>query len=147
MDDLKIPLWKKILMSLARHIMVLSGGIAGLFVLFTPIQLHIPMGRFQHYGLAIACFGLGFLMQVLFSWKALGKWGRTSYMTSFAFFALVGLAFYLNPWLDYRVSIQTQENEATKGILIICYLFCSLAVVGSWIKWILEENKQAENAE
>lgn len=142
-----IRLGKKILMSLARHFMVLSGGIIGLLVLFTPIQQHIPMGRFQHYGISIGCFGLGFLLQMLVSWKALGKWGRVSYVTSFAFFDLVGLAFYMNPWLDYRVSIQTQENEATKGILIICYLFCSLAVVGSWIKWILEENKQAESGQ
>ncbi len=142
---MKLPIVKEIFMSLARHSIVLSGGLIGLFILFTPIQHYVPLGRFQHYGLAIGCFGLGYFFQTLASWKRLGKWGRISYMTSFTFFALVGLAFYMNPWLDYRVSIQTSQNEATKGILIICYLFCSLAVVGSWIKWILEENKQAES--
>ncbi len=141
-----ISIWQKVFLSLARHFIVLSGGIIGLVVLFTPLQRYIALGRFQHYGLAIGCFGLGYFFQTLVSWKRLGKWGRVSYITSFAFFALVGLAFYQNPWLDYRVSIQTAENEATKGVLIICYLFCSLAVVGSWIKWILEENKQAENS-
>jgi len=142
---MKVSLLKKVYMSLARHFIVLAGGLIGLWLLFTPIQKYMPLGRFQHYGIAIISFGLGYFFQTFVSWKRLGKWGRISYITSFSFFVLVGLAFYLNPWLDYRVSIQTSENESTKGILIVCYLFCSLAVVGSWVKWILEENKKAEN--
>jgi len=142
---MKVSLLKKTYMSLARHFIVLAGGLVGLGLLFVPLQKYMPLGRFQHYGIAIGCFGIGYFLQTLFSWKKLNKWARISYITSFSFFVLVGLAFYLNPWLDYRVSIQTAENESTKGILIICYLFCSLAVVGSWVKWILEENKLAEN--
>ncbi len=141
---LKVSPIKKVYMSLARHYIVLGGGLIGLALLFYPLQKHMALGRFQHYGIAISCFGIGYFFQTLVSWKRLGKWGRVSYITSFTFFVLVGLAFYMNPWLDYRVSIQTSENEATKGILIVCYLFCSLAVVASWVKWILEEHKKEE---
>jgi transcriptional regulator with XRE-family HTH domain len=120
----------------------LIDSMTDLFV-YRPMSIR-DMERAQHYGIAISCFGIGYFFQTLVSWKRLGKWGRVSYITSFTFFALVGLAFYMNPWLDYRVSIQTSENEATKGILIVCYLFCSLAVVASWVKWILEEHKKEE---
>src|SRR5690606_22734862 len=102
---------KKLWQASSRHIMVLLFAALALWVLQTPLQRFISLGRYQHYGIAISVFGLGYLAQTIFSWRRLKAWGIAAYTSTGIFFSSVGLVFYLNPWLDYKIAVQTPEDE------------------------------------
>lgn len=120
--------------------MVLLFAALALWVLQTPLQRFISLGRYQHYGIAISVFGLGYLAQTIFSWRRLKAWGIAAYTSTGIFFSSVGLVFYLNPWLDYKIAVQTPEDERTRSILILSYLIFSAMLAFIWIRWVLSEN-------
>ncbi|CAN5486403.1 hypothetical protein BH11CYA1_BH11CYA1_20660 [soil metagenome] len=108
-------------------------------VYLTPLQKYITMGRYQHYGITISIFGLGYLLQTIWSWRNFTKWARISYLSTGLFFSTVGMTFYTNPWLDSRMSMQTAEKEFWKNIFIAVYVLITIAIVSIWLKWIKEE--------
>ncbi len=105
----------------------------------TPLQKFFTMGRYQHYGITISIFGLGYLLQTIWSWRTFTKWARISYLSTGLFFSTVGMTFYTNPWLDSRMSMQTADKELWKNIFIAVYVLITLAIVSIWLKWIKEE--------
>lgn len=105
----------------------------------TPLQKYFTMGRYQHYGITISIFGLGYLLQTIWSWRTFTKWARISYLSTGLFFSTVGMTFYTNPWLDSRMSMQTADKELWKNIFIAVYVLITLAIVSIWLKWIKEE--------
>jgi len=100
------------------------------------------MGRYQHYGLAIGIFGMGYLLQTIWSWKVFTLWARRAYLSTGLFALTVGFTFFCNPWLDAKMSVQTNSNEITRKILMALYLLCSLYVGAVYARWIKEENQQ-----
>jgi len=105
----------------------------------TPLQKYFTMGRYQHYGITISIFGLGYLLQTIWSWRTFTKWARISYLSTGLFFSTVGMTFYTNPWLDSRMSMQTADKEFWKTIFIAVYILITIAIVSIWLKWIKEE--------
>jgi len=105
----------------------------------TPLQKFFTMGRYQHYVITISIFGLGYLLQTIWSWRTFTKWARISYLSTGLFFSTVGMTFYTNPWLDSRMSMQTADKELWKNIFIAVYVLITLAIVSIWLKWIKEE--------
>jgi len=135
---------QKLWRATSRHLLVLTFALAALLVIFTPIQHFIALGRYQHYGISIFLFGAGYLAQSVWSRKRLKKWARIAYTATGLFFTSVGLVFFNNPWLDFRVAIQTEEHDRIRGVLIISYLALSVLLGLIWIKWILSENQPAK---
>lgn len=105
------------------------------------LQDYMPLGRYQHWGLGIFIFGMGYLLQTVWSWRVLAVWARTSYIATGLFFTSVGVVFYKNPWLDYKVAIQTAQNEELRAHLVIIYLLFSLVIAVIWARWIYEESR------
>ena len=105
----------------------------------TPLQKYFTMGRYQHYGITISIFGLGYLLQTIWSWRTFTKWARISYLSTGLFFSTVGMTFYTNPWLDSRMAMQTADKEFWKTIFIAIYILITIAIVSIWLKWIKEE--------
>ncbi len=105
----------------------------------TPLQKYFTMGRYQHYGITISIFGLGYLLQTIWSWRTFTKWARISYLSTGIFFSTVGMTFYTNPWLDSRMALQTADKEFWKTIFIGIYILITIAIVSIWLKWIKEE--------
>ncbi|HEY9784131.1 MAG TPA: hypothetical protein V6D17_01930 [Candidatus Obscuribacterales bacterium] len=122
------------------HLVVLSAVLA-LLSLGTPIQQFVSIGRYQHYAIAIGLFSLGYIAQALYSWKEIGRWARISYFATGFFFMSVSVIFYLNPWLDYKVAVPTEEHDRFRNLLVAVYLVLSLALTCVWLKLAHEDNK------
>lgn len=99
------------------------------------------MGRYQHYAIAIFTFSLGYLLQIPLAWRQLSFWAKLSYGMTGVFFASVATVFWFNPWLDWKVAVQTEDKEQFRRTLMVSYLLFSLLVGVIWIKWFNEENK------
>lgn len=108
-------------------------------VYLTPLQKYFTMGRYQHYGITISLFGLGYILQTIWSWKTFTKWARVSYLSTGVFFAIVGMTFYENPWLDARMQMQRSDQEAWKIGFVGLYVLSTIAIISVWMKWIKEE--------
>ena len=106
-----------------------------------PLQKYISLGRFQKYGMAILIFGIGYFLQLAWSWGKLQKWARASNAATAAFFAFVGITFYQNPWLDTHVSVQTDDRITQRYLLLVAYSVFAVIIATIWFKWIEEETK------
>lgn len=123
------------------RLVIVAALLAFVIVKCIRIQDYMPLGRYQHWGIGIFVFGCGYLLQTLWSWRVLGVWARISYIATGLFFTSVGTVFYQNPWLDYKVAIQTAQNEELRGYLVIGYLLFSVVIAVIWARWIYEESK------
>jgi hypothetical protein len=135
--NIAASLWKRS----HRYRMVLLFSALALGIFMTPLQKSISLGRYQHYGMAIACFGMGYLSQFVWSFRTFSSHARAAYLATGLFFTSVGLTFYANPWLDYRMAVQTPEKEQLRQILVATYLFLATALASIWIRWIKEETR------
>jgi hypothetical protein len=132
-----LKLWRKT----SRHRMVIFFSVMAAAVYCVPLQKYITMGRYQHYGLAIGLFGLGYLLQTIWSWNVFTHWARMAYLSTSLFSLTVGLTFFYNPWLDTKMALQTRANEQMRPVLMALYLLFSLYVGAIYARWIKEENK------
>lgn len=121
-----------------------------LIVLFTalaiiaasvPLQRFINLARFQHYAISVTLFGAGYLIQALLSWNKLLKWGKISYLITGAFCLSIAVIFWLNPWLDFKVSVSTEEKDHLRSTFFMAYAFTAPLVVLAWIKWAVDDHK------
>lgn len=119
-----------------RYRMIIIFGILATCIIMTPLQRYFTLGRYQHYGLSIACLGTGYLSQAIWSWRQFTKWARAAYLSTAAYFLFVGLTFYTNPWLDAKVSLQTNDQINKRSIMLVLYFVMSLALSSIWVKWI-----------
>ncbi len=130
-------LWRKT----NRHRLVIFFSALAAAVYCVPLQKYFTMGRYQHYGLAIGLFGMGYLFQTIWSWKVFTHWARMAYLSTSLFSLTVGLTFFYNPWLDSKMALQSRANEQTRPVLMGLYLLFSLYVGAVYARWIREENK------
>ncbi|MBI4532355.1 MAG: hypothetical protein HY711_00285 [Candidatus Melainabacteria bacterium] len=107
----------------------------------TPIQLYIPMARLQHYGLAIFVVGLGYIIQVIWSWTRLGLWSRLGHLFSGVYFNAAAVTLYANPWLDPKITLRTENQEHWRDLIVIAFLFSTLVLVVFSILWVREERQ------
>jgi len=104
-----------------------------------PLQHHITLARFQHYGICLYVWALGFVLQVIWSWKRLSARGRACQISTALYVGTFALIFYENPWLDSRMSVQTMEQDFLRlAYAILCALF-GLVVSVIWVFWLLEQ--------
>lgn len=132
--------------SLRRNFVFLLFCLAATIVFFTPLQHFFSLGRFQHWGIAIVFFGLGYIAQAAAGWNSFGKWARRTYLATGLFILSIGLTYYANPWLDSRMNLQSSDKEFTRIILIAANLFLGLAVAAVWRQWIKEETLKNANS-
>lgn len=121
--------------------MMFLGGF-GLFKF--PLQHYITLSRFQHYGICLYVWALGFFLQTIWSWKSLTLRGRVCLLSTGCYAGIIARIFYENPWLDSNMAIQT--NELCKQKMLFTFL-CSLLgfiVFVFWLVWAIEEERPTE---
>lgn len=132
---------KLIIKTQRYHLIVLFAILALLSLIYQP-QHSISISRYQHYAIAIALLSAGYTGQALLNWQAVSTWTRFCYLATGAFFASVAIIFFFNPWLDYKVAVQTEERHNLRSIWIYSYMCLSLALSGIWLKLAHEETQK-----
>jgi hypothetical protein len=123
---------KSVLRFVRSPFITLGFVLAGL-TMMVPIQRLISLGRYQHYGIAIFLFGLGYGLHCLWNWRSLFAWSRTCYIATTAFFCSVGIVFWTNPWMDSRTGVATGDQEFLRGVYICVYLILGFFLVAIWL--------------
>jgi hypothetical protein len=118
---------------LKSNIFIFLGFALGWAVLVFPLQHHLTLARFQHYGIALFVFCLGYALNCLCTWRSQSFWYKLSNLLTALFFCLVSLIFYCNPWLDTRNSEQTQANNLMRAFFIAFYLAGGFVLMVSWL--------------
>jgi hypothetical protein len=111
-----------------------------------PLQHYISLTRYQHVGIAIFLFGMGYTMQSIWSWRVYSKWAKMANLATSAFFCSVGLYFYRNTWLEEYATEATPTRYLGRLILMFIYLLLALVVSIFWVKWAHEDNKLKDAA-
>jgi uncharacterized membrane protein (DUF485 family) len=125
----------------ARHYpLYFFGPILAFIVFLIPVQQYIPMARFQHYGLALAAWGMAYVLQTIWSWRGLGFWTRLGYLLTGLYFSSAALVFYTNPWFDVRVAVESQEQTNFRHIIGYIYLSVTLILAAIWFMSFAEEH-------
>lgn len=124
-----------------RYRIIFLFALIALAILMTPLQHSITLSRYQHWGMSILCLGCGYMSQVIWSWKNFTGWARASYLSTACYFVFVGITFYANPWLDARMSVQTEDQVQQRFLMLICYLCMSIILSAIWLAWIGNEAK------
>lgn len=107
-----------------------------------PLQHYMSLARFEHYGICMFVWAMGFFMQSIWSWRHLSVKGRCCQIATGIYVGTFAIIFYQSPWLDARMSVQTQEQD----LLRLAYAGLS-AVFGCvvsliWLAWILERHDE-----
>lgn len=122
-----------------------DSGIGLLFLIIagvltaTPLQLYIPLSRFQHFGLGIFVVGLGYVIQTVWSWKRMKTWSRALQLYFGLWFAASGLVAYSLPWLDPRMSVRTEWQEELASRLLAAYFVSCAPLPVLTLLWLREE--------
>lgn len=104
-----------------------------------PLQHHITLSRFQHYGICLYVWALGFLLQLIWSWRTLTIRGRTAMISTGSYVALFALIFYSNPWLDVKMAVQTDEQNFLRSLYGLLCAVLGFVVAVIWLAWVLED--------
>ncbi|HEY9758660.1 MAG TPA: hypothetical protein V6C97_26070 [Oculatellaceae cyanobacterium] len=131
---------KSALRFLRSPFITLGFALAGLTML-VPLQRFISLGRYQHYGISIFLFGLGYGLHCLWNWRALIGWSRACYLATAAFFCSVGIIFWANPWMDSRTGVATDEQNLLRQLYIGVYLVLGFLLVATWLFAYLKSAK------
>lgn len=126
----------------SRYRFIILFAALAVVALTTHLQQWMTLGRYQHYGIGIVIFGIGYLVETLLSFKKLTKWTKISYIATSGFFISVGIVFYNNPWLDAKVAVQTEYHDRMRAILISFYLLYSLVLTAIWVKLAYEDGRK-----
>ncbi len=126
---------------MSKYGFILAMAIIALIALKTPLQHYISLTRYQHVGIAIFVFGMGYVMQSIWSWRTYSKWAKMSNLATGAFFTSVGMFFYKNTWLEEYATEVTPVRYLGRLILLFVYLLLALFVSLFWLKWAHEDNK------
>lgn len=132
---------KSLWQSTSRCRLIIFFAVIAMAVLVVHVQNFIPVSRFQHYGLSLLIFGVGWLLETVFSFRKLSKWAKVSYISTCLYFLSIGFVYYCNAWLGHRISIATEDNMRTERFLVITYMVFSIYLAAVWTKWIIEETK------
>ena len=130
---------RKTATSIRKNFFVLSGFIMAPLCLSIPIQHYITLGRYQHYGMAIFLFGMGYVMHTIWTWKQSFPATRFSNCYAALFFTSIGLIFYSCPLLDPVMSVMSDEQTVFRHYLIKGYFLSALGLMIVWIIAAVEE--------
>jgi hypothetical protein len=131
---------KHVLVAAPRNILILVGfAMVAVIIFVTPLQRLIPLSRFQHYGIAIFVFGLGYLVQGVVSWPGIKGLARFGYLATTAFFCSAGLLFLNNPWLDLRMVTSGDEQLIFRNYVIGTYGAAGLFISLIWLLLAFQE--------
>lgn len=111
-----------------------------LIALRTPLQHYISLNRYQHVSISVFLFGVGYFMQLAWSYKTWSKWARISHIVTGLFFTSVGLFFYTNNWSELSGEM-TMHKVLQRYCIIFVYLLLALFVSLLWIKALWEDQK------
>jgi H+/Cl- antiporter ClcA len=121
---------------LLRNICWLLGLASAIIILLIPLQHYMPLGRYQHYGMAGFTLGLGYFLHCIWTWRDETFWTRLSYALTGLFCSSVGLLFYANPWM--ASSVQTEEKQlyrwALTGVLMIATFILLIVWLITYVK-------------
>lgn len=127
---------------------VILATIMAILALYIPLQRYISLARFQHYGIALYVWSLGFIVQTVWSWKALRKWGRLCLLSTGIYVSSLALVLYSNPWLDPRIQIQTSGQDVLRILYAISWITIGVVLAVLWVIWGIEEmrNRQMQQS-
>lgn len=104
-----------------------------------PLQRHISLARFQHYGICLYVWSLGFILQTIWSWKYLSVRGRLAMLSTGIYVGIFAMVFYSSPWLDARMAVQTMEQGYLRILYAILCALLGIVVAVMWLFWVLED--------
>lgn len=120
--------------------------IIALVVFKIPLQHYVTMARFQHYGICLYIWALGFALQTVWSWRYLTIRGRACLISTAFYVGVFAIIFYQSPWLDVRMAVQTEENEMMRMVYAALCAFLGFIVCVFWLAWVLERNSQQKGS-
>ncbi len=123
------------------HLFLFVFAVLALFVILTPLQHYMPLGRFQHYGISIFVFGLGYIAQATASWPRMNVLPRFCYILTGLFFSSAGAVLINNPWFDSKMMIQTSEELSFRHLIYYAYGFAGAALSACWLALAVAELK------
>jgi len=121
---------------LKDYCLVLAAIVAALVVLLTPLQLYMPLGRYQHYGLCVFVLGMGYILQIVWSWRSLKRWPRLGYTATALYLCSVGMVLYANPWLDARMAVITEQKENLRALIGWTYTIFGVILAFIYLEWM-----------
>lgn len=130
---------KSIRRFLQQNIFVLLGPVLAVAIASYPLQLHMTLSRYQHYGLAIFAWGFCYIWQFIWYYKITLPWSRLCFLFTGLYLASAGFLFYLNPWLDVSADLITSQMRTIRLILGITYLVLVLPIFFAWFMSYQEE--------
>lgn len=113
--------------------------IMALGLLKFPLQKHITLARFQHYGLCMYVWSLGFFIQAIWSWRYLTIRGRLAMLSSGCYIGVFAMLFYSSPWLDVKMAVQTEEQNFLRMIYALLCGLLGFVVAVIWLAWMIED--------
>ena len=134
---------KRDLLRAPLSIMFLGGfALLAACILCIPLQHYVALGRFQHYGIAIFVFGLGYLVQGIANWPNIPRLAKWGYLATMAFFCSIGYLFMTNPWLDLRMYTTGDDQTTLRYSILSAYGVAGLFVISLWLLLAWREFKQ-----
>lgn len=130
---------KSIRRFLQQNIFVLLGPLLAVAIASYPLQLHMSLSRYQHYGLAVFAWGFCYIWQFIWYYKVTLPWSRLCFLFTGLYLASAGFLFYLNPWLDVSADLITSQMRVFRLGLGITYLVLALPIFFAWYMSYLEE--------
>ena len=130
---------RSIVASIRKNFFVLLGFVMAPLCLRIPIQHYMTLGRYQHYGIAIFLFGMGYVMHSVWTWKQSLPATRFSSCYAALFFTSIGLIFYACPWLDPVMAVMTDEQTVFRAYLMRGYIMGALGLMLIWVIAAVEE--------
>ena len=141
-----MQMWAALRKQLRHQEITLLMFLAAIALLKFPLQHYITLARFQHYGLCLYIWSLGFILQTIWSWRQLTARGRTCLISTGLYIGLFAVIFYESPWLDSRMAVQTDEQNILRLLYAALCALCGLIDAIIWLFWLLEKkNIAAEN--
>lgn len=130
---------RKFVAALKRNFFVILGCLMAPLCLSIPLQHYITLGRYQHYGIAVFLFGMGYVLHTVWNWKQNLPATRISNCYAALFFVSIGLIFYAFPWLDPVMAVMTEDQTTIRHYLIRAYFIGALGLAVIWIIAAFEE--------
>lgn len=134
---------------ISQNVLLFSFVFLAVLTYLVPMQKYLPLSRFQHYGLATFVFGMGYLVQLVWSWKLLSRWYRIAYFMSSGYILTASLILYANPWLDSAASMYTETQKALRYVIVGGFGIMFLPLFYSWYQTTPKEtnSKTIDKAE
>jgi len=131
---------------LQQHIISRSSLLLAAIMFVTPLQKFITLSRVQHYGICLFVAGIGHVLELVWSWRSLKRWGRLGLLATGTYMAAVGITFYSNPNLDLREGMATVAQSETTRITGWRFSLAAIFVLIIWTMWMKEEASVREKA-